>query len=88
MHNLEEELKNLIINTLNLEGISVDHIDSNEPLFGTGLGLDSIDALELGIMLRKKYGLKISIVDEDVKAHFATIHSLAIFIKSQQNMVS
>ena len=85
MNRLEEELKQLIIDALSLEDISADQIDSNEPLFGTGLGLDSIDALELGIALRKAYGLKIATVNDEVKAHFATISSLARFIQSQKD---
>lgn len=83
MDKLEKELKELIIQSLRLEDITVEDIDSNEVLFGTGLGLDSIDALELGVALRKKYGTKISVVDENTKAHFATVANLARFISSQ-----
>lgn len=81
---LELELKTLIIETLKLEDISPEQIDSNEPLFNDGLGLDSIDALELGVILRKRYGIKIAAVTDEVKAHFANIRSLAYFIKSQR----
>ena len=85
MDSLELELKSLIIQSLRLEDIAVEDIDSNEPLFETsGLGLDSIDALELGVALRKKYGTKISVVDENTKAHFSTVANLAIFIASQK----
>ncbi|HBM90826.1 MAG TPA: acyl carrier protein [Rhodospirillaceae bacterium] len=84
MDDLELELKKLIIDALNLEDIAPEQIDSNEPLFGDGLGLDSIDALELGVVLRKNYGIKIASVTEQVKAHFANIHSLAQFIISQR----
>ena len=84
MDELEQELKKLIIEALNLEDISPEKIDSNEPLFGEGLGLDSIDALELGVALRKKYGIKITSVTKDVHAHFASIKSLASFIQSQR----
>lgn len=80
---LELELKTLIIDALKLEDITPGQIDSHEPLFGDGLALDSIDALELGVLLRKRYGIKIATVNDDVKAHFANIHSLALFIKSQ-----
>ena len=82
--NLELELKILIIDALKLEDVSPEQIDSDEPLFGTGLGLDSIDALELGVMLRKRYGIKIATVTDEVKAHFANIHNLARFIESQR----
>jgi acyl carrier protein len=67
-----------------IEDVTPDEIDSNEPLFGEGLGLDSIDALELGVALRKRYGIKIAVVNEDVKAIFATVGSLARFIASQK----
>ena len=83
-NSLELELKTLIIEALKLEDISPEQIDNNEALFGTGLGLDSIDALELGVMLRKRYGIKIATVTDEVKAHFANIHNLARFIESQR----
>jgi len=85
---LELELKHLIINALKLEDISPEQIDSVEPLFGEGLGLDSIDALELGVILRKRYGIKIATVTDEVKAHFANIRNLARFILSQQEQIS
>ena len=81
---LELELKKLIVNTLKLEGIAPEEIDSEEPLFAVGLGLDSIDALELGMALRKVYNLKIESVTEEVKQHFMNVRSLAQFIRSQQ----
>jgi acyl carrier protein len=84
---LEAELKKLIIEALKLEDISPEQIDSAEPLFGDGLGLDSIDALELGVILRKRYGIKIATVTDEVKMHFATIRNLARFIKTQQGNV-
>jgi len=81
---LELELKKLIVNALKLEDLAPEEIDSEEPLFGTGLGLDSIDALELGMALRNVYNLKIESVTEDVKQHFMNVRSLAQFIRSQQ----
>jgi len=81
---LELELKKLIVNALKLEGIEPEEIDSEEPLFGVGLGLDSIDALELGVALRNVYNLKIESVTEEVKQHFMNVRSLAQFIRSQQ----
>ncbi len=80
---LELELKELLIEALALEDITVDDIDSEAPLFGEGLGLDSIDALELGVALRKKYNLQIASVTEEVKKYFSSIHNLADFIESQ-----
>jgi len=81
---LEAELKALIIEALKLEDITPEQIKSHEPLFGEGLGLDSIDALELGVILRKRYGIKIAAVTDEVKEHFANIHNLARFIESQK----
>lgn len=84
MSDLELDLKKMIIDSLKLEDITPEEIDSNEPLFGTGLGLDSIDALELGVALRKNYGIKIDKVNDDVKTHFASVANLAKFIQSQK----
>lgn len=84
MEDLEDELKKLLVETLHLEDVTPAEIDSDEQLFVEGLGLDSIDALELGVAIRKHYGIKIEAVTEDVKAHFATVRSLALFIESQR----
>ena len=83
---LELELKKLIVEALKLEDLAPEEIDSEELLFATGLGLDSIDALELGVALRKVYGLKIESVTEEVKQHFMNVRSLAQFIRSQQQV--
>lgn len=79
---LEQELKQLIIDTLDLEDITVDDIDSQEPLFVEGLGLDSIDALELGLALQKRYGVKVEADSEETKKHFASVHNLALLVSS------
>ncbi|WP_376962897.1 phosphopantetheine-binding protein [Azospirillum sp. A26] len=84
MEKLERELKTLIVDALKLEDIAPEEIDSEEPLFNDGLGLDSIDALELGVTLRKAYGIKIESVTDDVKHHFANVRALARFIQSQR----
>ena len=60
MQALYLEIKNLIITTLNLEELSADDIDTDAALFGDGLGLDSIDALELGLALKNRYGVVLS----------------------------
>ncbi|PCJ35502.1 MAG: acyl carrier protein [Cellvibrionales bacterium] len=85
MNELERELKQLIIDTLELEDISVADIDSHEALFVEGLGLDSIDALELGLALQKRYGTKGDAESEKIKEHFACVHNLALFVSSHQN---
>jgi acyl carrier protein len=79
---MENELKQLIIDALDLEDISVDDIDSHEALFNEGLGLDSIDALELGLAIRKKYNVVIDAEKEDVVRIFASVASLANYIQS------
>ena len=60
MEELKKELKEEIIKALNLEEMTSDDIDDNEALFGDGLGLDSIDALELIVMLEKRYGVRLT----------------------------
>ena len=75
-----DELKALLIFELNLEDITPDDIDASAPLFRDGLGLDSIDALELAVVLDKKYGIKIKSSDERNKEIFASLNALADFI--------
>lgn len=84
MNELKLELKQLIIEALDLEDISPDDIVDDEPLFVDGLGLDSIDALELGLAVRKKYGVKLDSNSEDNKKHFASIDALASFISANR----
>ncbi|RLA06756.1 MAG: acyl carrier protein [Gammaproteobacteria bacterium] len=84
MNALEQELKQLIIDTLDLEDISVTDIDSNEALFVEGLGLDSIDALELGLALQKRYGIKGDAESEQIKEHFASVHNLTLFVDANR----
>lgn len=84
MEALRLEIKHLIIKALDLEDISADDIDNDAPLFETsGLGLDSIDALELGVALRKKYQLKLEANNADNRQHFRSVNSLASFVKQQ-----
>lgn len=82
MEELIEKLKVQIIEQLNLEDMEPDDIDAEEPLFGTGLGLDSIDALELIVLLEKEYGIKIQ-NPKDGQKIFYSIKTMAEFI--QQN---
>lgn len=77
---LKQEIKEVIINTLQLEDIAPENIVNSEPLFGEGLGLDSIDALELGVGLKRKFGVKFSSESADNKKHFASIDALAEYI--------
>lgn len=79
---LHRKVKELIIERLQLEGMSPDEIDAAAPLFGDGLGLDSIDALELVIGIEKTFGVRIQ--DEEVGAKaFASVDALAVFLKEK-----
>ncbi|HIE77366.1 MAG TPA: acyl carrier protein [Candidatus Thioglobus sp.] len=81
---MENELKQLIIDSLDLEDLSINEIDSQEALFNEGLGLDSIDALELGLAIRKKYNVRIDAEKDDVVKIFSSVSALADFIESEQ----
>jgi len=83
MENLREKLKEEIIELLNLEDMSPEEISDDELLFGEGLGLDSIDALELIVLLEKNYGLKIENPEEGKKV-FQSINTIAEFIESHK----
>jgi acyl carrier protein len=84
MSDMELSIKKLIIEALKLEDIEPEQIDSNEPLFGEGLGLDSIDALELGVAIRQRFGIRIETVNDEIKTHFASVSNLARFIEGQK----
>jgi acyl carrier protein len=81
---LARELKQLIIDTLDLEDISCDDIDDTAPLFIDGLGLDSIDALELGVALQKRYGVKLDAESEETRKHFANIQNLSALVSARR----
>ncbi len=84
MQQLETEVKQIIIDVLQLEDISSADIDTHAPLFGEGLGLDSIDALELGVALQKRYGISLSANSEETRQYFASVHSLALMIANHR----
>lgn len=84
MQALYSEIKNLIITTLNLDELSAEDIDADAPLFGDGLGLDSIDALELGLAVKTQYGVVLSAESEEMRQHFYSVATLAAFIDSQR----
>jgi acyl carrier protein len=79
---LEQDIKELIISSLSLEDIRPQDIDAQAPLFVEGLGLDSIDALELGVALQKKYGVSMSADSAETRRHFASVKSLADFVEA------
>ena len=87
MRELEAELKRLIVSSLKLEDLRPEDIGTEEPLFNEGLGLDSIDGLELGIALRKTYGLKIETANTELREHFATVAALARFVALNRESV-
>jgi acyl carrier protein len=81
----EDEIKQLIIDVLQLEDITPADIDSDAPLFGDGLGLDSIDALELGVAIQKRYGVTLSAKSEETRRHFASVRTLGVLIHNNFN---
>ncbi|MCK9816566.1 phosphopantetheine-binding protein [Pseudomonas sp. MAFF 302046] len=78
------EIKLLIIDALGLEDIGAQDIGTDQTLFGDGLGLDSVDALELGLAIQKKYGIKIDADAKDTRNHFSNVASLAAFVTAKQ----
>ena len=84
MSNLADELKQMIIDVLALEDIRIEDIDTDAPLFGDGLGLDSIDALELGLALKKRYGTHLNAESAETKEHFKSIQSLVALVEAQK----
>ncbi|RLV60521.1 acyl carrier protein [Parashewanella curva] len=82
--NIEKQIKQLIIESLDLEDISIEDIETQAPLFNDGLGLDSIDALELGLAIKKKFEVKIEANSEETKQHFYSVATLVNFIESQK----
>ena len=85
MENLEKELKQFIINTLSLEDVGVSDIATDLTLFGEGLGLDSVDALELGVGIQKKYKVAIAAQSADIWEHFSSVRNMARFIAANRN---
>lgn len=83
MEALKQELKEKIIDILNLEDIKLEEINDNDALFGDGLGLDSIDALELIVMLDKDYGIKL-VDPKEGKTIFQSIETMATYIKENR----
>lgn len=82
---LAERLKKLIIDSLGIEDIAPEDIKDDDPLFGNGLGLDSIDALELVVALEKEFGIVIA--DEEVgKKIFVSINTLTDFVAKERKV--
>ncbi len=81
----EAQLAGLIVESLNLEDINPGDIDPEEALFGDGLGLDSIDALELALAITQKYGVQLKADDNDVQEVFSTLRSLNAFVEKNSS---
>lgn len=84
MSELKQELKEKIIEQLNLEDVAIEEIKDTDPLFGEGLGLDSIDALELIVMLDKDYGIKLADPKEGKKI-FESVETMATYIAANRS---
>ncbi|MBR2979118.1 MAG: acyl carrier protein [Myxococcaceae bacterium] len=80
---LEHEIKQLIIDSLKLEDMTADQIDAEAPLFVDGLGLDSIDALELAMAVRKKYGLTTQSDDDQNHTIYSSVRNLANYVEGE-----
>lgn len=82
---LKKEIKELMIKELAIEDITADEIKDDEPILGEGLGLDSIDALELGVAIQKKYGVKLKgRSDEEIRTYFSSVNALTDFIDNNR----
>lgn len=77
---LEDEIRQVILSSVEVDGLTAADIPSDAPLFGDGVGLDSIDALEIGAALRKKYQVKFKAQAAENREHFRSVASLAAFI--------
>ena len=82
---LNQEIKELIIEALQLEEITSEDIKDEEPLFGEGLGLDSIDALELGMAVKRKYNITLGQDKEENKKIFYSVDTISKFVEAATN---
>jgi acyl carrier protein len=85
LHPFEQEIARLIVEVTGLEDVRPEEIDPEAPLFVTGLGLDSIDALEIGLALHKRYQVTLSSETGEARKHFSSVRSLAQFVASQRS---
>ncbi len=82
------ELALLVVDTLNLEGVDALHIDVAAPIFGEGLGLDSLDMLEIALVIQQRYGVKLKADDPQNEAIFASLERLAEYVSAHQTLRS
>ncbi len=83
---LENEIREVILASVEMDGLTAADLESDKPLFGEGVGLDSIDALEIGAALRKKYQVKFKANSEENRDHFRSVSTLAAFIAANANI--
>lgn len=88
MTSFEEKIASLIIESLNLEDVTVEDINPEEPLFNEGLGLDSIDALELSVSLSQKYGITLRADDPMINEIFSSLRALASYVASNDKKLA
>lgn len=81
---LEQEMAQLLVESLNLEDVAASEIEPDAPLFGDGLGLDSIDALEIALAISQKYEVQMQAEEESTREAFATLRSLTRFVEQNQ----
>ncbi|KDB10320.1 acyl carrier protein family protein [Burkholderia sp. lig30] len=84
MNELERELAALIVGELNLEDIRLEAVSADTPLYGEGLGLDSIDILEIALLISKKYGFELRSDNPDNERIFATLGALAAYVAAHR----
>lgn len=84
---LEDEIRQVILASVEVDGLTAADLESDKPLFGEGVGLDSIDALEIGAALRKKYQVKFKANSEENRDHFRSVSTLANFIAANAGIV-
>jgi acyl carrier protein len=84
MHPLDDEIKRLLIEALQLDDVTPESIDPLAPLFGEGLGLDSVDALEIVMQLKRRYGIQLSSNSQETRKHFASVRTLAELVAAHR----
>jgi acyl carrier protein len=84
MNALEQELATQIVKELNLEDVSLDEVSADTPLYGEGFGLDSIDILEIALLISKKYGFELRSDNPENEKIFATLGSLAAYVAAHR----